>query len=74
MLEYASYKTNKNIINNLIKYYIYYQKYKKSPSQFKFILKKDANINYLILVDIIYIDGSPILHIVNKTTRFQEAR
>lgn len=70
MLEYASYKTDKKIINNFIKYYIYYQKYGKSFRYFKFTLKENTNFNYLILINIIYINSNLILYIVNETIRF----
>lgn len=65
MLEYSGHETEKKIIDNLIKYYTYYQKYRKPSSHFKFILKEDTNFNYFILINIIYIDGNPILHIVD---------
>lgn len=58
------------IINNFTKYYKHCQKYKKSSGRFKFTLKEDANFNYSILFNIIYIDDSLILHIVDKVTRF----
>lgn len=40
ILEYVSYKTNKKIIDNFIKYYIYCEKHEKLLSIFKFTLKK----------------------------------
>lgn len=74
ILEYADHETDKKIIDNLTKYCIHCQKHGKSLGQFKFTLKEDVNFNYLILVDIIYINGSLILHIVDETIRFQVAR
>ncbi len=74
VLEHAGHKTNKKIIDNLKKYWTHCQKHGKSPSRFKFTLKEDVNFNYSILVDIMYIDGDPILHFVDKATRFQAAR
>ena len=44
------------------------------PGRFKFILRDDVNFNYSIIVDIMYIDNSPILHIVDEATRFQAAK
>lgn len=61
---------DKKIIHNLIKHYKYYQKYRESSNYFKFTLKKDTNFNYLILIDIIYIDNNLILYIINEITRF----
>ena len=66
MLERAGHETNKKIIDNLPKYCKYCQKHEKSPGRFKFTLRKDVNFNYPILVDIIYIDGDPILHVVDE--------
>ena len=74
MLKHARNKTDKKIIDNLTRYYTHCQKHRKSPGYFKLTLKKDANFNYSILIDIMYIDGSPIVHVVNNTIRFQAAR
>ena len=74
VLERASHETNKKIIDNLMKYCKHCQKHGKSPSNFKFALKEDGNFNYSIFVDIMYINGDPILHVVNEATKFQAAR
>jgi len=51
------------------------QKFGDAPSRFKFTLRdNDADFNHSIFTDIMYIDGSPILHIVDEATRFQAAR
>lgn len=70
VLERASLEIDKKIIDNLTKYCMYYQKQENLPGRFKFIFKEDANFNYLILVDIMYIDGSLILHVVDEASRF----
>ena len=59
---------NKKAINHLTKYYSYYQKYGRSLGQFKFTLYKDLDFNYLVYINIIYINGSPVLYIINKAT------
>ncbi len=74
VLERAGHETNRKIIDNLTKYCAHCQKHGKSPGRFKFALKKDVNLNYSILVDIMYIDGDPILCFVDEATRFQTAR
>ena len=61
---------NKKAINHLTKYYSYYQKYRCSLGRFKFTLYKDLNFNYLVYIDIIYINGSLVLYIINKATRY----
>jgi len=35
--------------------------YKKSPGRFKFTLKDDYEFNYLVIIDVIYLNGKPIL-------------
>ena len=52
----------------------YCQKYGRSPGRFRFQLKDDIDFNYSIVVDIMYIDGQPLLHIVDEATRFQNGR
>ena len=74
VLERAGHKTDKKIIDNLTKYCTHCQKHRKSPGRFKFTLKEYVNSNYSILVDIMYIDGDPILQVVDKANRFQAAR
>ena len=65
---------NKKTLEHLTKYCSHCQKHGKSPGRFKFILRDDVNFNYSIIVDIMYIDNSPILHIVDEATRFQAAK
>lgn len=55
MLKHTRHKIDKKIIDNLTKYYTYYQKHKKLLGRFKFSIKKDDNLNYFILVDIIFL-------------------
>ena len=54
----------------------YCQKHRKSPGRFKFTLKDDLDFNYAIIVDIMYLGepASPVLHVVDKVTRFQAAQ
>lgn len=49
----------------------YCPKHGKSPRKFFFTLKDNDNLNYHIIVNIIYLIASTILHIINKTTYFQ---
>jgi hypothetical protein len=46
----------------------------KAPGRFKFSLKDDIDFNYEIIIDIMYLDGRPVLHIVDAATAFQAAR
>ena len=70
VLKYFRHNVNKKVIDYLTKYYSFCQKYGRSPGQFKFTLYKDLNFNYLVYIDIIYINGSLVLYIINKATRY----
>src|ERR1700722_12163127 len=65
---------NRKAVNHLTKYCSLYQKYKHSPGQFKFTLRKDLNFNHLVYIDIMYINSSLVLHIINKATHYYAAR
>jgi hypothetical protein len=42
----------------------------KSPGRFKFTLKDDYKFNYPVIINILYLDGKPVLQVVNSTTVF----
>ncbi len=46
------------------------QKHGRSPGCFTFTLKDDLDFNYKVIIEIMYIGGKPILHIVDEATRF----
>ena len=48
--------------------------HKKSLGRFKFILKNDYKFNYLIIINIIYLNGKLILQVINSITVFRAAR
>jgi hypothetical protein len=48
--------------------------YKKSFGRFKFTLKDDHKFNYLITIDVMYLDKKPVLQVVDSATAFQAAR
>ncbi|KAI0996966.1 hypothetical protein K3495_g11217 [Podosphaera aphanis] len=50
------------------------QKYGKSPGRFKFNIKRDISFNHTILVDVMYINGDPVLRVIDEATRFQAAK
>ena len=58
----------------LTKYCEQYQKHGRSPGRFTFTLKEDLDFNYNVIVDIIYIEGKPVLYLVDEATRFQAGR
>jgi Reverse transcriptase (RNA-dependent DNA polymerase) len=51
------------------------QRHGQSPRRFKFTLRSDnVEFNHTIYVDVMYINNSPILHVVDEATRFQATR
>jgi len=50
------------------------QIYSYKPRRFKFTLCDDVDFNHSIYIDIFYVDGDPILHVVDEATRYQAAR
>ena len=56
------------------KFYHYCPIKGKAPQRLKFTLKKNIDINYKIIIDVIYLNKKPILHIVDTTTTFQTGR
>jgi len=65
---------DKKTLEHLTKYCHFCQKHGKSPGRFRFTLRDDIEFNYCIVVDIMYISGSPLLHVVDEGTRFQAGR
>ena len=77
LLERAGHEDiNKKSIEHLTKYCSHCQLHGKSPGRFKFTLRADQNLvfNFSIFVNVMYIDGNPILHIIDEATRFQAAK
>ncbi len=74
LLERSGHEVKKAVLKKLTKFCTFCQKYAKSSGRFKFILKNDVNFNYSIIVDVMYIENHPILHVVDDVTRFQVAR
>ena len=59
----------------MINKFCHYYKIKgEAPRHFKFTLKKDVDFNYKIIVDVIYLDGKPILYAGDATTAFQTSQ
>ena len=46
----------------------------KSPGRFKFTLKDDCEFNYSIVIDILYLNGRPVLQVVDSAIGFNAAR
>ena len=61
---------DKKVINYLIKYCSFCQKYGRSLGRFKFTLYKDLDFNHSVYVDIIYINSGLVLYIIDEATRY----
>jgi hypothetical protein len=48
--------------------------YMKSPSRFKFTLKDNYKFNYIVIINVIYLDGKPVLQVVDSLILFQAAK
>src|SRR6266536_102776 len=48
--------------------------YKKSLGRFKFTLKDDHEFNYLVIIDVMYLNRKPVLQVVDSMTAFEAAR
>ena len=74
VLERAGHNVDKSVLEYISKYCIHCQRHSKSPGRFKFNLREDLHFNATIIVDIFYIEGRPVLHIVDEATRYQAGR
>jgi hypothetical protein len=46
----------------------------KSPGRFKFTLKDDYEFNYSVVIDILYLEGKPVLQVIDSAISFGAAR
>jgi hypothetical protein len=74
LLERADHDVKKSVVKKLIKFCTFCQKYEKSSERFKFTLRDDVNFNYSVIVNVMYVENSSILHVIDEATRFQAAR
>jgi hypothetical protein len=74
LLERFDHEVEKSILKKLSKFCTFCQKHEKSSERFKFILRDDVNFNYSVIVDVMYVENSSILHVIDEATRFQAVR
>ena len=74
VLERAGHDVDTKYIQHLTKYCHQCQMHGKSPGQFKFTLKDDHEFNYSVIINVLYLDGKPVLQVVDSSTAFQAAR
>jgi hypothetical protein len=48
--------------------------HEKSPGRFKFTLKDDHEFNYSVIINVLYLDGKPVLQVIDSATAFGAAR
>ncbi|RFU26353.1 hypothetical protein B7463_g9983, partial [Scytalidium lignicola] len=71
ILDHAGHDIDKDALEYLTKFCAHCQRHGKLPGRFRFNLRDDVNFNYSIIVDVFYIDGKPVLHIIDEGTRYQ---
>ncbi len=74
LLERFDHDVKKSVLKKLSKFCIFCQKHEKSSERFKFTLRDDVNFNYSVIVDVMYVENSLILHVIDEATRFQAAK
>ena len=74
LLTRAGHDTDVDTIKQIRKFCDQCQRHSKSPGRFRFTLRDDVEFNHSIIVDIMYIDGQPVLHVVDEATRYNAAR
>lgn len=74
VLQRAGHEVEQRAIEHLTKYCHQCQMHSKAPGRFKFTLKDDYEFNCRIIVDVMYINGKPVLHVVDEATAFQAAK
>ena len=77
-LEKAGYNDHEHghILQRITEFCTFCQKHSRSPGRLKFTLKDEDNayFNHTIVIDVLYIDSSPVLQVVDEGTSFQAAR
>jgi hypothetical protein len=79
LLERASHnddsRNHRQLLERITKYCSKCQKHAGALLRFKFTLRDDnLDFNHSVYIDIMYINGLPLLHVVDEATRFQAAR
>jgi len=70
VLERASHNVDKRALEYLTKYCEHCQKHSQSLYKFKFSLKDNVDFNASIIVNVFYLKGKPVLHIVDEGTTY----
>ena len=73
LLSKSSHEFEASTLEKIRKFCHHCQMNEKSPGRFKFTLKDDFQFNYSVIIDILQLDGKPVLHVVDEATSFQAA-
>lgn len=74
LLKNAGQDVVRGAIDQLSKFCHHCQKHGKAPGRFKFHLRDEVNFNHSIIIDVMYLDGNPVLHVVDEATGFNSGR
>jgi hypothetical protein len=74
VLNRAGHDSNYEAIQKINQFCTTFQKHRQAPRRFKFALHEDIKFNHTIYIDAMYIESSPVLHVVDEATKFQAAR
>jgi hypothetical protein len=67
ILERAGHNVDTKAIKHLTKFCHQCQMHSKSPGRFKFTLKDNHEFSYSVVIDVLYIDGKPVLQVVDSS-------
>jgi hypothetical protein len=65
---------NESVVAKINKYRHLCQLHGGAPGRFRFMIRDDVEFNYKLIVDVIYINGKPVLHAINEAIAFQAAK
>jgi hypothetical protein len=65
---------SRHVLLKITKFCHHCQLHGRSPGRFKFNIKDDVTFNAEVVVDVMYLDSKPVLHVVDNATAFQAAR
>jgi len=74
LLKQSGHEFQPKTLETITKFCKHCQLNSKAPGRFKFTLKDDIQFNYCIIVDIVHLEGKPVLHVIDEATAFQAAK
>ena len=74
ILQLAGHEVDSKSVNYLTKFCHHCQMKGKSPGRFRFTLKDDYEFNYSVIIDILFLEGKPVLQVIDAATSFGAAR